>query len=73
MSHLGLQGTIQSSKQWNFTDKKLCLTPDNPDKSTPNIKTSDSVIKNSSVQIASPVKKTDVHFVPIGTGETAPP
>jgi hypothetical protein len=31
--------------------------PDNPDKSTSNIKTSDCVIKSSSVQIASPAKK----------------
>jgi hypothetical protein len=46
--------------------------PDNPDKPTPTIKTSDCVIKTQSVQIASPAKKTDVHFVPINTGQNAP-
>jgi len=48
-------------------------SPDNPDNLTAVIKTSDCVIKNASVQIASIAKKSEVHFVPMNTGENALP
>ncbi|HOX55606.1 MAG TPA: site-specific integrase [Candidatus Paceibacterota bacterium] len=49
------------------------VSPDNPDNSTAVIKTSDCVIKNASVQIASPAKKTKMHYVPVATGDDALP
>ena len=69
---------------WNLTPKAVLAdnptpsqhpvpSPDNPDKPTSVIKTSDCVIKNASVQIASPVKKSEVHFVPMNTSENALP
>jgi hypothetical protein len=49
------------------------VTPDKADKPTPAIKTSDCVIKNASVRIASTAKKSETHFVPMNTGENALP
>ena len=48
-------------------------SPDNPDKPTADIKSSDCVIENTSVQIASTVKKTEMHFMPMNTGANALP
>lgn len=46
---------------------------DKADKATPAIKTSDCVIKSVPVQVASPAKKSEMHFVPMNTGENALP
>jgi integrase len=67
----GLTPAVVSANEQERGD--AAVAPDKADKPTPAIKSSDCVIKNASVQIASPVKKTEMHFVPMNTGENALP